>query len=60
MISGSSVTLFAGVTVLTILVVLFLGFLGTKHDQPYARAPTLLPIPAGRRKATLVLLTRAR
>jgi hypothetical protein len=59
MISGSSVTLFAGFAVLTALIALFLGFLGAKHGEPYARAPALLPIPAGRRKVTLVLLTRA-
>jgi hypothetical protein len=59
MISGSSVTLFAGFAVLTTLIALFLGFLGTKHGEPYARAPALLPIPTDRRKVTLVLM-RAR
>ena len=60
MISGSSVTLFAGFAVLTALIALFLGFLATRHGEAYARAPALLPIPAGRRKVTLVLLMRAR
>jgi hypothetical protein len=52
MISGSSVTLLAGFAGLTILIALFLGFLGSKHGEPYARAPALLPIPTGRRKVT--------
>ena len=59
MISGSSVSLFAGLAVLTTLIALFLGFLGTKHGEPDARAPALLPIPTGSRRVTLVLM-RAR
>jgi hypothetical protein len=59
MISGSSVTLFAGFAVLTAHIALFLGFLATRHGEPYARAPTLLPIPTGKAKGHLVLM-RAR
>ena len=59
MISGSDVNLFAGLAVLTTLIGLILGFLITKHEEPHARAPALLPIPTGARKVTLVLM-RAR
>jgi hypothetical protein len=34
MISGSSVALLAGFAGLTILIALFLGFLGSKHGEP--------------------------
>jgi len=52
MISGSDVSLFAGLAVLTTtLTGLFLGFLSTQLGEPHARAPARLPILTGARKS---------